>query len=138
MSTGPNFDHPFYSLVLCMLERSISRRAHEFWLGMAYISYKLKTLSISLSKMRKIQKQAHLKFPKYNFKKIPPQNSSYARDRTLCVYNLVYCFFFLNEQKRVSQRGIIALAHLNLNYVAWDHRSCLGLSMQAHHFNKSS
>jgi len=31
-----------------------------------------------------------MKFPKYNFKKIPPQNSSYARDRTLCVYNLVF------------------------------------------------
>ena len=46
-----------------------------------------------------------MKFPKYNFKKIPPQNSSYARDRTLCVYNLVYFFFFfkfiyMNKKKR--------------------------------------
>ena len=44
-----------------------------------------------------------MKFPKYNFKKIPPQNSSYARDRTLCVYNLVSFFFFLiylYEQKK--------------------------------------
>ena len=30
-----------------------------------------------------------MKFPKYNFEKFLPQNSSYARDRTLCVYNLV-------------------------------------------------
>ena len=67
-----------------------------------------------------------MKFPKYNFKKIPPQNSSYARDRTLCVYNLVSFFFFfkfiyMNKKKGLIWRGIIALAHLNPNSIAWDH-----------------
>ena len=83
-----------------------------------------------------------MKFLRYNFKKIPPQNSSYARDRTLCVYNLVFFFiylfffyFFFYEQKNwLIWHDIIALAHLNSNFIAWDHCSCLGLSMWAHHF----
>ena len=48
-----------------------------------------------------------MKFPKYNFKKIPPQN---ARDRTLCVYNLV--FYFMNKKKRAHMARYHCLGSL--------------------------
>ena len=61
-----------------------------------------------------------MKFLKYNFTKTSPQNSSYARDITLCGYiQVVFCFvffcfvfFFFNEKKGLIWLiSIIALTH---------------------------